>query len=88
MPAQPEPEGHGEPIAMIGPALGLWIAISFAMAGGSLSTFPPPRSLDSRLVFERIAAEPEIVTPTGIAVDGRGRSPGRREPHALSARGL
>ena len=33
----------------------------------------PPRVLDSRLVFERIAAEPEIVTPTGIAVDGRGR---------------
>jgi len=58
---------------MIGPALGLWIAISSATAGGNPSTSPPPRSLDSRLVFERIAAEPDIVTPTGIAVDGRGR---------------
>jgi len=58
---------------MIGPALGLWIAISSAMAGGNLSTPLPPRSLDSRLVFERIAAEPDIVTPTGIAVDGHGR---------------
>jgi len=37
------------------------------------STSPPPRPLDSRLVFERVAAEPEIVTPTGIAVDSRGR---------------
>lgn len=33
----------------------------------------PPRSLDSRLVLERIAAEPELVTPTGIAIDRRGR---------------
>ncbi len=32
-----------------------------------------PKCLIRRLVFERIAAEPEIVTPTGIAVDGRGR---------------
>jgi putative membrane-bound dehydrogenase-like protein len=44
-----------------------------AIAGETPSTFPPPRSLDPRLVFERIAAEPEVVTPTGIAVDGRGR---------------
>jgi len=58
---------------MIGRALGLWIAISSALAGGNPSTPPPPRSLDSRLVFERIAAEPAIVTPTGIAVDGHGR---------------
>jgi putative membrane-bound dehydrogenase-like protein len=54
--------------------LGLWIVISSAVsgaAGGSAAS--PPRVLDSRLVFERIAAEPEIVTPTGIAVDHRGR---------------
>lgn len=33
----------------------------------------PPRSLDERLVIELVAAEPEIVTPTGVAVDSRGR---------------
>ena len=39
----------------------------------------PPRRpnlrarFDPRLVFERIAAEPEIVTPTGLTVDRRGR---------------
>ncbi len=33
----------------------------------------PPRPVDSRLVLERIAAEPELVTPTGIAIDHRGR---------------
>src|SRR5436305_255685 len=33
----------------------------------------PPQPVDRRLLFERVAAEPEIVTPTGIAVDGRGR---------------
>ncbi len=32
-----------------------------------------PRVLDPALRVERIAAEPEIVTPTGIAVDARGR---------------
>ena len=31
------------------------------------------RSLDTRLILERIAAEPVLVTPTGIAVDSRGR---------------
>jgi putative membrane-bound dehydrogenase-like protein len=34
---------------------------------------PSPRSLDSRLVFERIATEPVIVTPTGLTIDSRGR---------------
>jgi putative membrane-bound dehydrogenase-like protein len=33
----------------------------------------PPRSLDDRLTIELVATEPEIVTPTGIAVDGKGR---------------
>jgi putative membrane-bound dehydrogenase-like protein len=54
-------------------ALGLWIAVSFIMAGGSVPTPAPPRPLDPRLVFELIAAEPEIVTPTGLAIDHRGR---------------
>ena len=32
-----------------------------------------PQSNDSRLVIEQFAASPEIVTPTGIAVDSKGR---------------
>jgi putative membrane-bound dehydrogenase-like protein len=33
----------------------------------------PPECTDSRLVIELVAREPEIVTPTGLAVDERGR---------------
>ena len=58
---------------MIGAGLGLWIALSTTMMGQAAPKTEPPRSVDPRLVFERIAAEPEIVTPTGLAVDGRGR---------------
>ena len=72
-PAAPDLAGLGERIVMIGPAVGLWVVISSAIAGESLAKSGLPRSLDSRLVFEQIAAEPDIVTPTGIAVDGRGR---------------
>jgi putative membrane-bound dehydrogenase-like protein len=54
--------------------LSLWIAVSTAFWGAvDASASPPPRTLDSRLVFELIANEPEIVTPTGIAVDQHGR---------------
>ncbi len=53
--------------------LGLWIVVSSTFAFGDALADAPPRSLDSRLIFERIAAEPEIVTPTGIAVDRQGR---------------
>ena len=54
--------------------LGLWIAVSLAIVGATAAApASAPRTLDSRLVFELIAAEPEIVTPTGIAVDQRGR---------------
>lgn len=58
---------------MVGSAFGLWIVIFSALASGNPPASVPPRSLDSRLIFERIAAEPDIVTPTGIAVDQRGR---------------
>jgi putative membrane-bound dehydrogenase-like protein len=71
--ALPELTGLGERIAMIGSVVGLWIALSSTVAAEGISKPEPPRALDSRLVFERIAAEPEIVTPTGIAVDSRGR---------------
>jgi putative membrane-bound dehydrogenase-like protein len=64
----------GEPFVMKSASLVLWIAVSSATLGAAgASASSPPQSLDSRLVFERIAAEPEIVTPTGIAVDQRGR---------------
>jgi putative membrane-bound dehydrogenase-like protein len=33
----------------------------------------PPAAVDDRLVVELVASEPEIVTPTGVAVDERGR---------------
>jgi putative membrane-bound dehydrogenase-like protein len=58
---------------MIGSVALLCVALSITLATESISTAAPPRALDSRLVFERIAVEPEIVTPTGIAVDSRGR---------------
>lgn len=34
---------------------------------------PLPKVIDDRLKIELVAAEPDIVTPTGIAVDARGR---------------
>ena len=46
---------------------------STALAGRRIQGLRPPERLIRRLVFERIAAEPEIVTPTGIAVDSHGR---------------
>jgi putative membrane-bound dehydrogenase-like protein len=46
---------------------GFWIAIAAFSAGAEA-----PKSLDPRIVVERFAAEPDIVTPTGIAVDARG----------------
>ena len=53
-------------------AFGLWLLVScILIAPGAAAD--PPRPVNPRLVLERIAAEPEIVTPTGIAVDHRGR---------------
>lgn len=34
---------------------------------------PAPRSSDPRVVIEQFAGDPDIVTPTGLAVDARGR---------------
>jgi putative membrane-bound dehydrogenase-like protein len=53
--------------------VGLLMGVLLAAAGSDASAAAPPRPVDGRLVFERIAAEPDIVTPTGIAVDARGR---------------
>jgi putative membrane-bound dehydrogenase-like protein len=38
-----------------------------------LPAVDPPQVLDPRLKIELVAAEPEIVTPTGLAVDEQGR---------------
>ena len=53
--------------------LALWIVVVIGGMGERAGAAPPPRPVDPRLILERIAAEPEIVTPTGIAVDARGR---------------
>jgi putative membrane-bound dehydrogenase-like protein len=52
---------------------GLCIAAVLALVCLEGTAPPPPRSLDARLVLEQVAKEPEIVTPTGLAVDPRGR---------------
>jgi putative membrane-bound dehydrogenase-like protein len=39
----------------------------------SLAAAAPPTAADSRLIIELIAQEPDIVTPTGVAVDESGR---------------
>lgn len=52
---------------------GLWIAVATTLASAEGAVPSPPRSVDERLILERMASEPEIVTPTGLAVDARGR---------------
>src|SRR5688500_10419819 len=37
------------------------------------ANIPQPRVVDSRLKLECVVAEPDLVTPTGIAVDDKGR---------------
>ncbi len=56
---------------MLGPAV--WMVALLAQAGGNPTVASAPRPVDDRLVFELVAKEPRIVTPTGLAVDGRGR---------------
>ncbi len=43
------------------------------ISGAKTCLADPPRVLDERLVIEQITAAPDIVTPTGLAVDARGR---------------
>ncbi len=68
---------HGRAGSVMVAALGLMLLIgrpAFA-AQPAAAQLPPvaPTSTDDRLVMELFAEAPEIVTPTGIAVDGRGR---------------
>src|ERR1700722_18731479 len=47
------------------------VAIAFSLAAPLAAA--PPVVTDHDLVLELVAAEPDIVTPTGIAVDSKGR---------------
>jgi len=48
------------------------LLIAFFLYAATLQA-APPICIDNRLVMELVAREPEIVTPTGIAVDRQGR---------------
>ncbi|MFO0888471.1 MAG: PVC-type heme-binding CxxCH protein [Isosphaeraceae bacterium] len=50
----------------------LWMALLLGQAAAAVPA-SPPRPVDSRLVLQQVAKEPRIVTPTGLAVDARGR---------------
>jgi putative membrane-bound dehydrogenase-like protein len=50
-----------------------WQAVFFILAGVSAAAAELPRPLDDRLRLELVAREPDIVTPTGLAVDESGR---------------
>ncbi|HEV3204762.1 MAG TPA: PVC-type heme-binding CxxCH protein, partial [Gemmataceae bacterium] len=54
-------------------SLALYLGCVFLWFGDSILAAKPPASTDDRLVIELVAREPEIVTPTGVAVDERGR---------------
>ena len=50
-----------------------WLALVLLQAGFVFGADEPPKSLDPRLKVELFAEHPQIVTPTGIDVDFRGR---------------
>ena len=53
---------------------GVAICLAMALAAADLPAgVELPKVLDARLKIELVAAEPDIVTPTGLAVDARGR---------------
>src|SRR5438445_8862514 len=51
-------------------SMSFWITLSLLAPCADPES---PKAMDGRLMIERFAAEPDIVTPTGIAVDARGR---------------
>jgi putative membrane-bound dehydrogenase-like protein len=54
-------------------ALSWWLAALVFACSPILAPAAPPVCVDDRLTIELVAREPEIVTPTGIAVDEAGR---------------
>jgi putative membrane-bound dehydrogenase-like protein len=51
----------------------VWLAASGLIVAAAVAQEKPPRSLDTRLKIELFAEQPQIVTPTGIDVDSKGR---------------
>ncbi len=51
----------------------LVLIVGVAASSAAAAQEPPPRSLDPRLKIELFAEHPQIVTPTGIDVDHKGR---------------
>src|SRR5438132_9923513 len=47
--------------------------VALLVCSASVGQAAPPVPTDNRLVMELIARETDIVTPTGIAMDGQGR---------------
>src|SRR5438105_4278585 len=52
-------------------AFGLLLLMGFSIAATAQDA--PPRSLDPRLKVEQFAEHPQVVTPTGIDVDHKGK---------------
>ena len=50
-----------------------WLAALCLLLPSSVLHAAPPTVADKRLVIELVAQEPDIVTPTGLAVDEQGR---------------
>jgi putative membrane-bound dehydrogenase-like protein len=52
--------------------LGFWVC-GLVLLPWTVLGAAPPKTVDPRLVLELVAREPDIVTPTGLAVDDQGR---------------
>ncbi len=50
-----------------------WLALVVLRVGFAFGADEPPKSVDPRLTIELFAEHPQIVTPTGLDVDHRGR---------------
>jgi putative membrane-bound dehydrogenase-like protein len=48
-------------------------SLAFVLSLALAAEIAPPQVLDERLQVQLVAAEPDVVTPTGLAVDARGR---------------
>jgi putative membrane-bound dehydrogenase-like protein len=48
-------------------------SLAFVLSIALAAEVVPPQVLDDRLQVQLVAAEPDVVTPTGLAVDARGR---------------
>jgi putative membrane-bound dehydrogenase-like protein len=67
--ASPHPAPFGFPM----PAVCRWAVAAALLVFAAPGRAEPPVTTDERLVLELVAKEPDIVTPTGLAVDEQGR---------------